>query len=319
MESVFGKKSGSESRVMNEGTMCLDEALEYGISKLSEAKISEAELDAWYLLSYVTKLDRGTYFAEKERRLTGKQEQYYMELVQKRANRIPLQHLTGEQEFMGLTFQVNEHVLVPRQDTEILVEEALKAVKPGMHILDMCTGSGCILLSLIWHGNKKNGLCCGTTAEELWKRFAVTGVGVDVSKDALKVAEENRTMILGTEASAAVFLESDLFARVEGAFDMIVSNPPYIRTAVIETLEEEVRCHDPLLALDGKEDGLYFYEKIIKESPAFLKKGGRILFEIGHDQAEAVCELMKQRGFEQIKMKKDLAGLDRVLSGVYNG
>lgn len=304
---------------MDEGTICLKEALEYGINRLSEGKISEAELDAWYLLSHVTKIDRATYFAEMERSLTKEQEKYYLELIRKRADRIPLQHLTGEQEFMGLTFQVNEHVLVPRQDTEILVEEALKTVCPGMRILDMCTGSGCILLSLLWYANKKNGLFCGKISEELWKRFAVTGVGVDISKNALNVAEKNRKAVLGAFASAAIFRESNLFAQIEGTFDMIVSNPPYIRTAVIATLEEEVRCHDPLLALDGKEDGLYFYKKIIEESPAFLKQGGRILFEIGHDQAEAVSELMKRRGFEQIRVKKDLAGLDRVLSGVYNG
>ena len=304
---------------MDEGTICLKEALEYGINRLSEAKISEAELDAWYLLSHVTKIDRGTYFAEIKRPLTKEQEKCYLELIGKRADRIPLQHLTGEQEFMGLTFQVNEHVLVPRQDTEILVEEALKTVCPGMRILDMCTGSGCILLSLLWYANKKNGLVCGKINEELWERFAVTGVGVDISEDALNVAEKNRKAVLGALASAAIFQESDLFAQIEGRFDMIVSNPPYIRTAVIATLEEEVRCHDPLLALDGKEDGLYFYERIIEESPAFLKQGGRLLFEIGHDQAEAVSELMKQRGFEQIRVKKDLAGLDRVLSGVYNG
>lgn len=304
---------------MDEGTICLKEALEYGINRLSGAKISEAELDAWYLLSHVTKIDRGTYFAEMKRSLTKEQEKCYLELIGKRADRIPLQHLTGEQEFMGLTFQVNEHVLVPRQDTEILVEEALKTVCPGMRILDMCTGSGCILLSLLWYANKKNGLVCGKISEELWKRFAVTGIGVDISKDALKVAEKNRKAVLGALASAAFFRESDLFAQIEGTFDIIVSNPPYIRTAVIATLEEEVRCHDPLLALDGKEDGLYFYERIIEESPAFLKQGGRILFEIGHDQAEAVSELMKRRGFEQIRVKKDLAGLDRVLSGVYNG
>lgn len=142
---------------------------------------------------------------------------------------------------------------------------------------------------------------------------------MDISEDALNVAEKNRKAVLGAFASAAIFRESNLFAQIEGTFDMIVSNPPYIRTAVIATLEEEVRCHDPILALDGKEDGLYFYKKIIEESPAFLKQGGRILFEIGHDQAEAVSELMKRRGFEQIRVKKDLAGLDRVLSGVYNG
>lgn len=317
-------------QTMNPELMTLVEALAYGTKVLSEAGIKEADLDAWCLLEFVTGIDCTMYFADRDRLLTKEQAEAYRECIGKRSGRIPLQHLTGEQEFMGLTFHVNEHVLVPRQDTEVLVEEALRDVRPGTRVLDMCTGSGCILLSLIWHGNMKNGLPCGKVTDELWKRFAITGVGVDISPDALLVAEENRRRLFGENAvrtgncekeeiPEAKFVQSDLFEKIEERFDMIVSNPPYIRTAVIETLEEEVRCHDPFLALDGKEDGLYFYRRIIEESPAHLKAGGRLLFEIGHDQAKDVSELMKCAGFTKIRVKKDLAGLDRVLSGVYNG
>ena len=205
---------------------------------------------------------------------------------------------------MGYPFYVNEHVLIPRQDTEVLVEEALKLIKPGIEILDMCTGSGCILLSILKMGKERYHL------------QNLTGTGVDVSSEALKVAGQNLKR-LGVEA---IFLQSDLFAEIgsEKRYDMIVSNPPYIRTAVIEELQEEVRLHDPYIALDGKEDGLFFYRKIIAESRNHLKYGGSLLFEIGYDQGEAVSQMMKTNGYQDIFIKKDLAGLDRVVAGRYN-
>ena len=165
-----------------------------------------------------------------------------------------------------------------------------------MEILDMCTGSGCILLSLLKLGKD------------------LKGVGVDVSEEALNVAKKNQEN-LQVEAS---FVQSNLFEHVEGTFDIIVSNPPYIKTEVIEELKEEVKLHDPRLALDGKEDGLYFYREIIKEAPLYLKKNGRLFFEIGHDQGADVKTLMEVANFTEIEVKKDLAGLDRVVSGVYN-
>ena len=165
-----------------------------------------------------------------------------------------------------------------------------------MHVLDMCTGSGCILISLLKLGP------------------GVVGTGADISEDALKVAEKNRAKM----HVAANLIQSDLFERVEGKYDVIVSNPPYIRTAVIEELKEEVKCHDPFIALDGKEDGLYFYREIVEKSRAFLKTGGKLYFEIGHDQGEDVKSLMENAGFVDVIVKKDLAGLDRVVSGMYN-
>lgn len=278
--------------------MTLKEAYEYGQEQLKKTQIDDAVLDAWYLLEYVTGISRAMYFLDMNKVLDSEQEMRYREYVSTRAKHIPLQHITGVQEFMGLEFSVNEHVLVPRQDTEVLVESVLEVLKPGMDILDMCAGSGCILISLL--------KLCGFEN--------ISGTGVDISEEALKVACKNAEKI-GVDAE---FVQSDLFENVEGNYDVIVSNPPYIRTAVIEELKEEVKFHDPFMALDGKEDGLHLYQRIVEESPKFLKKCGKLYFEIGHDQAEDVSKLMRDAGFADVTVKKDLAGLDRVVFGVYN-
>ena len=277
--------------------MTLREAYEYGQEQLKKAQIEDAELDAWYLLEHVTGVTRARYFMDMNRVMDAEEVEQYRKYVAIRAAHTPLQHITGTQEFMGLTFSVNEHVLVPRQDTEVLVESVLEILKSGMQVMDMCTGSGCILISLL--------KLCGQND--------VCGIGVDISEQALEVACRNAEK-LGVEAR---FLHSDLFSDVEGKYDVIVSNPPYIRTAVIEELKEEVKFHDPFLALDGKEDGLYFYRRIVKESAQYLNVGGRLYFEIGHDQGEAVSSLMRESGFSEVTVKKDLAGLDRVVFGVY--
>lgn len=276
--------------------MTLREAYEYGQKQLKEANIEDADLDAWYLLEFVTGINRTMYYLKMQELISSGQEELYREYVDARASHIPLQHITGVQEFMGLEFCVNEHVLVPRQDTEVLVESVLEVLKSGMDVLDMCTGSGCILISLLKH-------CTGAR-----------GVGVDISTEALKVAQINCGK-LGVEAE---LVQSDLFESVSGRYDVIVSNPPYIRTAVIEELKEEVKCHDPFIALDGKEDGLYFYRKIVENSVNYLNEGGKLYFEIGHDQGEDVKKLMEQAGFVDVEVKKDLAGLDRVVFGKYN-
>lgn len=281
--------------------MTLRQAYEEGIERLKEAGIEEAGLDAWYLLEYVTGINRATYFADSNQEMKDSHRATYQTLISERETRIPLQHLTGVQEFMGLEFRVNEHVLIPRQDTEILVETALEKIntKKPLRVLDMCTGSGCILLSVLSYGRKK---------------CEITGVGVDVSDKALQVAKEN-ARILQVDAE---WIESDLYSGVSEKFDMILSNPPYIPSAVIKTLQPEVREHDPLLALDGKEDGLYFYRKIIEESRNYLQPGGWLIFEIGAEQGEAVSSYLKQNGFVQVAVKKDLTGLDRVVCGVYD-
>lgn len=276
--------------------MTLQEAYYYGKQVLASVPIEDAEMDAWYLLEFVTGIGRTEYFLKMGQEMTQEQEERYIFLLQRRAEHIPLQHITGVQEFMGLEFRVNEHVLVPRQDTEILAEQILKELKPGMRVLDMCTGSGCILISLAKLGQ------------------AVSGVGVDISEQALAVAKEN-AMKHGTDIQ---LVQSDLFENVVGTYDVIVSNPPYIRTAVIQELSAEVKFHEPVLALDGKEDGLYFYRRIIRESIRYLKENGKLYFEIGHDQGRDVQNLMKEAGFSEVTVKKDLAGLDRIVFGVYS-
>lgn len=272
----------------------LYDALQTGEQYLQDRGIEDASVDAWLLMEYVTGIRRAMFLIERRNRMKEEEQQRYFELIKKRGTHIPLQHLTGEQEFMGLTFKVNEHVLVPRQDTEILVEEALKRVQLGMKVLDMCTGSGCIAVSI---------------AKLAKKNLHVDAS--DISEDALAVAKQN---IIALEADVRL-IHSDLFEQITEIYDMIVSNPPYIRTAVIEELAEEVKVHDPFIALDGKEDGLYFYRRIVEKSPEHLNAGGYLLFEIGHDQGNDVKELMCERGFEDVQVYKDLAGLDRVVIG----
>ena len=270
----------------------------YGCEKLVEAEVPEYELDARLLLEYVCGTDRNTLLVHPDLEVDVNQAETYASLIEKRSRRIPLQHLTGEQDFMGLRFRVSEHVLIPRQDTEILVEEAMKYLHEGMRVLDMCTGSGCTLLSLLHYSND------------------CTGVGVDVSEQALQVARENASLL--TLEDRVKFVHSDLFDQVEGRFDLIVSNPPYIATEEIEKLMPEVRDHEPRLALDGTEDGLYFYRKIIEDSRDYLTPGGYLLFEIGYDQGLSVSELMRQAGYKEVTVYRDYAGLDRVVSG-YRG
>ena len=277
--------------------MTYREAIVSGEKSLCEAGIADARNDAWLLLTMACKIDHTYYYMHIDEEMPEELQHEFEVLIKKRAERVPLQYITGEQEFMGMTFHVNSNVLIPRQDTETLVEEALKVVKPGMKVLDMCTGSGCVLISIL-----KNVHGTG-------------GYGYDISKQAINVAKENAKL----NDVPAIFERSNLFEDVaDETFDVIVSNPPYIRTAVIEELKEEVRCHDPILALDGKEDGLYFYRKLIEQSPMYLKKGGMLYFEIGHDQGQDVKCLMEKAGFEDVMVKKDLAGLDRVVFGVYN-
>ena len=273
--------------------MTLREACQKGAEVLKRASVPEAALDAWYLLEWCTGVSRSHYLAYPDEIISHDQEEQYRASLVKRERRIPLQQITGEQEFMGLSFYVNEHVLIPRQDTEILVEETARFLKDGMQFLDLCTGSGCILLSLL---HLKPG---------------AEGTGADLSPEALKVAEKNRERL----GAKAALIQSDLFDKIEGAFDVIVSNPPYIKRAEIETLMDEVRLHEPYMALDGHEDGLYFYRKIAEEAPKYLRAGGGLFLEIGCDQGACVAELLRQQGFADVKVVKDLAGLDRVVEG----
>ncbi len=274
------------------------ECFEKGKGALADAGIEEAALDARLLLEHICGADRNTLLVHGDRTVSPEEEKQYLDAVERRSRRIPLQQITGQQEFMGLPFWVNSNVLIPRQDTEVLVEEVLKHTHDGMQILDMCTGSGCILISILHYSNDCEGL------------------GVDISSPALEVAEENAERLLsGRTGVSARFLQSDLFEAVDGKYDILVSNPPYIRSAVVDTLMPEVKDYEPRIALDGEEDGLVFYRRILSDCKKNLKKGGMLFFEIGYDQAEAVKSMMEQAGFLEVTVKKDFGGLDRVVFG----
>lgn len=273
----------------------LREALKEGEERLIGAGISEGKYDAWALMEFAFDMEKSYYFLHEDDRIEEEQSEKYRKLIAEREKRIPLQQILGSAWFMGYEFHVNDQVLIPRFDTEILVEEAGKRLKPGMQILDLCTGSGCILLSLL--------------AEH--KNLQIKGTGADISSRALAVAKENRKR-LNVQAD---FVESDLFSEIRGSYHMITSNPPYIATGEIEKLMPEVRDHEPHLALDGKEDGLYFYRKIVEQAPSYLEPDGWLCLEIGYDQGEALKRMMEQSGYENIQIVKDLAGLDRVVTG----
>lgn len=280
----------------------------YGAEKLKNAGVPEAELDARLLLEAVCHTTRNDMLLYPDKEVDEKQRENYVNYIQKREQRIPLQYILGRQEFMGMEFYVNKDVLIPRQDTEILVEEAMKHLHDGMHILDVCTGSGCILISLLHYSND------------------CQGVGIDISEAALAVAKENAARLLEDNKEEHMgdqqkisFWKGDLFDALPemNKFDIIVSNPPYIETKVLETLEPEVSHHEPLFALDGKEDGLYFYRRIVENASKYLHRDGMLFFEIGYNQAEPVTQLMKDKGFIEVNVKKDYAGLDRVVYGTY--
>lgn len=274
--------------------MTYREAMDLGEKVLKMADIADAKVDAWLLLEMVCKIDRNFYYLHLEDDLSEEQVSGYEIALKKRAEHIPLQYIVGETEFMGLRFKVNSSVLVPRQDTETLVEEALKVIEPGMKVLDLCTGSGCIIISI------------------LHNIMNVEGDAVDISRQALNVAIENAKL----NDVVVNFERSDLFDNVTGTYDVIVSNPPYIPTAQVLKLMPEVQNFEPMEALDGKEDGLFFYRRIIQECGAYLKENGKILFEIGHDQGVMVSGMLRAAGFKHVTIKKDLSGNDRVVSGM---
>ncbi|MBQ8662310.1 MAG: peptide chain release factor N(5)-glutamine methyltransferase [Eubacterium sp.] len=273
--------------------MTYRELCQFATQQMSSAQIENASVDAWLLLEAVCQINRSFFLVHGDEHVPCEQEDAYLDLLKKRCTHIPLQYLIGEQEFMGIPFKVTPDVLIPRQDTESLVEEALKYLKPGQKVLDMCTGSGCIAISL----------------KSFVPEAEVTAV--DVSEGALAVAKENSEK----NELPVTLIHSDLFCQVSDKYDMIVSNPPYIPSAVIATLMPEVRDHEPMQALDGTEDGLYFYEKITRDSILFLKEGGMLLYEIGHDQGQAVSEMMTAAGYVNVRVIQDLAGLDRVVVG----
>lgn len=281
--------------------MTYSDAYKYGIEKLNNAGIAEAESDIRVLFQYLLNADRGFLFMHGSEELDEDSLGRLNEAISLREKRIPVQHITGYQNFMGFEFKVTADVLIPRFDTECLVEEAMLLCNDSDKVLDVCTGSGCILISLM---NYKNN---------------IKGFGIDISKEALLIAKENALRLCKEkEADNPQFIESDLFTNLsERDFDIIVSNPPYIRHDVIDTLEPEVKDCDPMLALDGGDDGLVFYRQICEKAPDYLRAGGYLLVEIGHDQGTDVKDLFLQNGFKDVRIVKDLCGNDRVVSGKY--
>lgn len=351
VETVASEDGGFQSNGLpkaldGSSVLTWQQLLDAGISALARAGVTDAKLDAWYLLAEAFHTDRVHFFLDRRRPVFGEKLEkgllVYRDFLLKRAARIPLQQLLGVQDFMGLTFRVNEHVLIPRQDTETLVETVLKEHKETeLSVLDMCTGSGCIGISLAVLGGyshvtavdkslqalkvaKKNGqrlflLRAGSvkaettlTSKEPWSvKFTTYISGADgraLSQMGTDVKKRYLTLV-----------ESDMFTGVEQSekYDIIVSNPPYIPSAVIEALEPEVRDHEPRMALDGAGDGLYFYRILAVESKRYLNKGGRVYFEIGYDQAEPVATLLMEQGYEDIRVLKDGPGNDRVVTGVW--
>ena len=279
--------------------MTIREAVKLGAKRLRDNNVDNADHDSFELLSAINGMTRTFYLVNGDSMLSEENFLLYEEYIDKRAAHVPLQHILGKAYFYGYEFEVNEDVLIPRPDTEVLVGEVIKVTRNGDNILDMCTGSGCIGITLA-------------------KKFPESRVlGVDVSEKALKVAQKNKHNL---EADNIDFMLSDLFGELGNdiTFNTIVSNPPYIRSDEIPHLMPEVSVFEPHEALDGSEDGLLFYRRIIKDCRANLKPQGRLLFEIGCDQGRQVSEMMQFAGFSDVHVIKDLAGNDRVVSGVFD-
>lgn len=262
--------------------------------KLSDAGFPDARTDVRALMMYVCGMDFMALLRDGGQQVSAEEEQRFCAALEERLSHVPVQYITGEQDFCGLTFAVRPGVLIPRPETELLAEAVFQASE-GKRVLDLCTGSGCIAV----------------TVAKLGKPVFVAAS--DYSAEALAVAREN-ALRLNAEIT---FCQGDLFETVEGRYDIIVSNPPYIKSEVVDTLMPEVRQYEPRMALDGMGDGLYFYRRICKEAKAYLVPGGRLMFEIGHDQGDEVAELLQAEGYTGIEVRKDYAGMNRMVFAVW--
>ena len=272
----------------------LRQLLAWGEETLRQAQVPDAEVDAWELMETAFAVEKSCYFLQRDDKIEDTdRERQYRGFIEQRSRRIPLQQITERAWFMGLEFEVSDQVLTPRFDTECLVEAVERLLVPGMRILDLCTGSGCILLSLLVRNPR------------------IDGVGTDLSAGALQVACRNRDR-LGVQAQ---LIQGDLFEHVTGSFDVIVSNPPYIPSKEIGGLMPEVRDHEPVMALDGGADGLDFYRRIIREAAGYLKPGGWLAFEIGCSQGEDLVRLLSEAGYTGVRTGRDLAGQVRTAFG----
>lgn len=276
--------------------MTYSELMTLGVQMLTDAGFEEARTDAKILLFSVCDMDFMTFLRDGMLPASKQQEECYFKALEERKKHKPVQYIIGEQEFCGLKFCVRPGVLIPRPETELLSEAVFRNAD-GKRVLDMCTGSGCIAVTVAKLGNPS---------------FVAAS---DFSTDALEIARENACL----QDVQVAFYQGDLFETVEGMYDIIVSNPPYIRSKVIKDLMPEVRDYEPRLALDGTEDGLYFYRRICGEAKQFLNPEGRLMFEIGHDQGTEVSALLSEEGYTAIEVKKDYAGLDRMVFAVWPG
>ncbi len=265
-------------------------------NELNESCVGESYVDAQIFMMKAVNMSKTEILINPDYELNEEQLADFRNMVEKRKSGIPSQYIIGKCEFMGYDFLVDENVLIPRADTEVLVEKVLEFSKENnfKNILDMCTGSGCIAISLVLNGIEK-------------------AVGADISKGALNIAEKNAEY--NNVKNKTEFIHSNLFENIGGVFDAIVSNPPYIPREDIKSLMREVKDHEPLSALDGGDDGLDFYRKITEESRKYLKSGGMLFYEIGYNQSKDLHNIMEENGFEKITTVKDYAGLDRVVFG----
>lgn len=280
--------------------MKLNELINQAQLQLEKHGVPDSDVDADILWQYVSGMNRLDMINSRYEEIDVAVARRYMEAVDRRCDRIPLQYITGEQNFMGFDFDTSENVLIPRMDTETLVETALKLAgdKLELEVLDMCCGSGCIGISF--------GLMRPDSRVVL----------ADVSYAALDLTGRNiHKLCAGADRFEVV--RSDMFGSICGMYDLILSNPPYIRSDVIPTLMPEVRDHEPLLALDGMEDGLYFYRIIADKAREYIKDEGYVVFEIGNDQAEDVQHLFVDSGYEDVHVVQDLSHNDRVVYGRY--
>ncbi len=280
----------------------IGELLEFGSKKLKEKSIDSYMLDAQLLLGMVLGKDKIYLITNRDKEVSHKDEKEYIALIEKRSSKMPIKYILGETEFMGFDFDVEEGVLIPRGDTEILVEELLSIINEDeeLNICDLCSGSGAIGISLAM--NRKNIKVDEIDNYDIPEKVTKSNI--------VKHGLENRVN----------FIKSDLLEeaiKAEKKYDIIVSNPPYIKACEIEGLMDDVKLYEPHVALDGGEDGLIFYRRIIEESRLTLNENGILAFEIGHDQGLDVRILMEEAGFSNVKLVKDLAGLDRVLLGYF--
>lgn len=273
------------------------ELINYGRSRLSDSGVPDSDIDADILWQYASGMNRTQMLLSRNEEVTDRKAACYTELIDRRCSREPLQYITGTQEFMGYEFDTAVGVLIPRQDTETLVDTALKLYR-GCRVLDMCCGTGCIGISY--------GLLCGNCDVTL----------ADISDSAVELTKRNVAKLCGDSRRFEV-IKTNMFDNIHGEYDIILSNPPYIRSDVIDTLMPEVRDYEPRLALDGYSDGLYFYRIIIDKAREHIKDEGYVIFEIGNDQAEDVQLLFVDSGYDDIHVVKDLRRMDRVVYGRY--